>query len=172
LLDSSSLTTVYHLASAGAWGSTFGGRSTDVWLPRVVNADSNGAGGLKPFELNVRWARSRTVIVDAIDALTASTWVPISTKRLAVDTYRFSDLRPASKLNQFHRLRGESLVVTSRSRVTLESQLKQNAMRGELSGRAGPVLRVAGVATHLLGKSRRRNAQTAEPTSASRSLTR
>ncbi|MBL9171037.1 MAG: leucine-rich repeat protein [Verrucomicrobiales bacterium] len=97
--------TIYYLPDALSWRSTFGGRPTAVWRPQILPRDSGFGIQANPFEFTIRWARGKTVVVEASPSVVDSLWSPVGTNTLADGSSYFSDPQWASHPTRFFRLR-------------------------------------------------------------------
>ena len=97
--------TVYRLPSTTGWGSTFGGRPTVLWKPRMEATDSSFGVWTNQFGFNITWARGMTVVVEASSSLPNPTWSPVSTNTLTSGSSFFSEPLWPKYSARFYRLR-------------------------------------------------------------------
>jgi hypothetical protein len=96
--------TIYYLPGAAGWGSTFDGRPTALWLPRMQIGD--GSLGLlsNQFGFNVTWASGGTVVVEACTNLFSPVWIPLATNTLTGGPLYFSDAQWSNYPARFYRI--------------------------------------------------------------------
>lgn len=103
-LDSTNAT-VYYLPAKTGWGTSFGGRPTAVWQPKMLAADARSGLQNNQFGFNIRWATGQLVVVEACTASLNPAWQPISTNLMTASLYRFSDPYWTNYPARFYRLR-------------------------------------------------------------------
>ncbi len=96
--------TVYYLPGTTGWNTTFGGRPTSLWKPRVQTGDGDFGLRTNGFSFNIAWADGMTVIVEACTNLTEGIWVPVETNTLTLGSAKFSDSNWTNYPNRYYRV--------------------------------------------------------------------
>jgi len=102
---SDSNATVYFLPGTAGWDTTFGGRPTAVWEPRVQTSDASFGVLTNQFGFNISWASGMAVAVDACTDPANPVWEPLQTNTLTGDSLYFSDPQWTNHPGRFYRLR-------------------------------------------------------------------
>ena len=97
--------TVFYLPGTTGWGTTFGGRPTALWLPRVQTSDANFGVRTNQFGFTINWASGQKVVVEACTNLASPAWFPLRTNTLTADSFYFSDPEWMNYPGRFYRLR-------------------------------------------------------------------
>lgn len=102
-LGSAAYTVVYYLPGTAGWESTFGGRPTRLWNPRVAQDAAFGfAEG--SFDFTIEGEPWVPFVVEACDALSPGSWTPVRTNRTgSTGLYHFSDPAAAGAPARFYR---------------------------------------------------------------------
>ena len=97
--------TIYYMPGTTGWGSTFGGRPTALWSPRIRSGAHFGVNGNR-FGFDIVWEKTSrmAVVVEACTNLANPAWSPLATNTLFGDTGHFSDAQWTSNLSRFYRL--------------------------------------------------------------------
>lgn len=96
--------TAYCLPGTVGWQSKFGNWPTIVWQPEILNTSTFFSDESNRFELKIRWASGRQVVVEACTNLATATWIPVHTNTIAAGSVDFSDPR-GTNAARFYRLR-------------------------------------------------------------------
>ena len=98
-------TTVYYLPGTTGWGTTFAGRSTALWRPRVKTSDASFGVRTNQFGFNITWASGKVVVIEASTNVANPSWSPVGTNTLTGGSSYFSDPQWSSHTRRFYRLR-------------------------------------------------------------------
>lgn len=101
--------TVFFLAGATGWGTTFSGSPTAAWvLPEPVMLKTPGSVALQTngFGFRISWATNSPVVVEATPSLSAPEWSPVGTNVLVDGWVDFRDPAWADRDQRFYRVRG------------------------------------------------------------------
>jgi hypothetical protein len=97
--------TVYNLPGTTGWGPTYDGRPLVLWLPQAQTTDASFGVRTNRFGFNMKWASSRTVVVEACTALANPSWSPVSTNTFTNGSVYFSDSKWTNYPNRYYRIR-------------------------------------------------------------------
>jgi hypothetical protein len=97
--------TVYYLPGTTGWGTTFAGRPTALWKPRVLTGDASFGVRTNQFGFNITWASGKVVVVEASPNPAKPTWIPVGTNTLTGGSAYFSDPEWTNYPARFYRLR-------------------------------------------------------------------
>ena len=93
---------VYYLPGTTNWGSTFGGRPTELWNPQAQAPSVTGG----QFGFNITGPSNTVIVVEACTDLANSVWLPVSTNALNDSgASMFSDSQSGSYPARFYRFR-------------------------------------------------------------------
>jgi hypothetical protein len=94
--------TVYYLAGANGWSSTFGGVPAVLWNPQANTFSFTGG----EFGFNLTGPANAVIVVEACTNLSHPVWLPVSTNTLSgTGTSAFSDYQAGGYPMRFYRLR-------------------------------------------------------------------
>ncbi len=96
---------VYYLPGTTGWGTTFEGRPTALWTPRVETSDANFGVRTNQFGFDINWASDLVTVVEACTNLTNPVWTPVGTNTLTDGSSYFSDPEWTNHPVRFYRLR-------------------------------------------------------------------
>ncbi|HTQ51730.1 MAG TPA: leucine-rich repeat domain-containing protein, partial [Candidatus Acidoferrales bacterium] len=96
--------TVYYLLGTAGWGSTFGGRPTAVWQPKILTTDTSFGVQTNQFGFNISWANGEAVVVEACTDLSKPVWQPLQTNTLIGGVAYFSDSQATNYPSRFYRI--------------------------------------------------------------------
>jgi len=97
--------TLYYLAGATGWGTTFADRPTALWLPRVQTSDATFGVRTNRFGFAITWASGKVIVVEACSSLAEGAWVPLQTNTLDGGSVFFSDPEWMNHPARFYRIR-------------------------------------------------------------------
>jgi hypothetical protein len=100
--------TVYYLAGATGWGSTFAGRPTALWglaSPVILTTAPSFSIQTNGFVFTISGATSLSVAVEACTSLANPTWLPLSTNTLTGGSSNFCDPEWKNHPARFYRVR-------------------------------------------------------------------
>lgn len=97
--------TVFYLPDTSGWNSTFGGRPTTPWYPRVLSDLPTFGVRSNQFGFNITWASDKVVVVEAATNLLNPVWSPVSTNTLAGGSSYFKDPRWTNYPSRLYRVR-------------------------------------------------------------------
>jgi len=89
--DGDNNATAYFLPGRIGWESTYGGRPTTLWQPKILTGDGSFGVRTNQFGFNINWASGMVVAVDACTTLTNLVWSSLRTNTLTGETTYFSD---------------------------------------------------------------------------------
>lgn len=101
----SSSATVFYLPGTIGWGSTFAGRPTMLWNPRIQIADSDFGMRTNGFSFNITGTSNLTVVIEASGSLAQPGWIAIGTNTLINGAASFTDPESKSFSSRYYRLR-------------------------------------------------------------------
>jgi hypothetical protein len=96
---------VYYLPGTTGWGSTFGGRPTALWQPRMQATAERFGVGTNAYGFTITWASGQIVVVDACTNLARPVWSPLQTNALGSGPLDFRDSDWTNHPARFYRLR-------------------------------------------------------------------
>jgi hypothetical protein len=96
--------TVYHLAGATGWGSTFDGVPTALWDLHVQTGKASVGAGTGAFGFTIEGTGGLVVVVEASTNPANSTWYPLATNILSGGLFYFSDPQCTNYPARFYRL--------------------------------------------------------------------
>lgn len=99
--------TVFYLPDTSGWNSTFGGRPTTPWYPRVLSDLPTFGVRSNQFGFNITWASDKVVVVEAATNLLNPAWSPISTNTLDGGSTYFSDPQWRNYPSRLYRVRAK-----------------------------------------------------------------
>ena len=97
-------TIVYYLPETTGWSSTFGGRTTVLWNPRIVTGDAGFGVRAGQFGFNLSGNGDLVIVVEASTDLGNPAWTPVGTNILTGGFSYFSDSHWAENPARFYRL--------------------------------------------------------------------
>jgi len=101
--DTPSSLTVYYMRGATGWSSSFGGRPTKLWAPKIKTDQPDFGIHNNCFEFTIGDPDDLRVVVEKSEKLDAPSWTPVSTNILSGSF--FSDAVETNKPACFYRLR-------------------------------------------------------------------
>ena len=99
--------TAYYPPGITGWGTTFGGRPTALWLPRVQTSAASFGVQTNQFGFNINWARGKVVVTQACTNLANPVWFPVGTNTLTEASVYFNDLEWTNYPSRYYRLRSQ-----------------------------------------------------------------
>ena len=96
--------TVYYLAGAMGWGTTFAGRPAFVWNPQIQTGGPNFGVRANQFGFNITGSTNLVVVVAACADLAHPVWSPVSTNTLTGGSSYFHDPQWPNYPARFYRL--------------------------------------------------------------------
>ena len=99
--------TVYYLPGTTGWDTTWHGRPTAVWQPRLRTEDENFGFTPNGFGFNIDWAPQQTIIVEACDDLSAPDWQPRATNTLGNNLFYYCDPTSTNVPTRYYRVKSE-----------------------------------------------------------------
>lgn len=100
----SSSATVYYVAGASGWGSSYAGRPTMLWNPAVQTLDASFGVGATGFGFAISGNSNLVVVVEATADPANGDWSPVATNALSGSNWYFSDLQWTNYAARFYRL--------------------------------------------------------------------
>jgi hypothetical protein len=96
--------TVYYLAGAIGWGTTFGGLPTALWNPLVQTSNSSFGVRTNRFGFTITGPVNLGIVVEACTNLSSPVWSPIQTNVLSGGAAFFSDPQWTNYRARFYRI--------------------------------------------------------------------
>ena len=97
--------TIYYLPGTTGWGTTFGGRPTAMWNPRVQTGDANFGVQANQFGFTVIGTSGLVIVVEACTNLVNPAWSPVRANTLTNGSSYFNDPQWTNHPTRFYRLR-------------------------------------------------------------------
>lgn len=98
-------TIIYYLPETVGWTSTFGGRSTRLWNPKVMFNDATFGVKAGEFGFTISGTSNLIVVVEASSDLLNPVWIPVGTNILAGGSSFFADQHRLEDVTRAYRLR-------------------------------------------------------------------
>jgi hypothetical protein len=95
---------VYYFPGTTGWGSTFGGRPTKLWNPKVLTSAASFGVWMGRFGFPIIGTSGLIIVVEACTNLANPAWFPVATNTLTGGSSYFSDPNWTNSPARFYRL--------------------------------------------------------------------
>jgi len=99
--------TIYYLPGTTGWDTTWNGRPTALWQPRLRTEDQNFGVTPNGFGFNIDWAPQQTIIVETCADLSTPDWQPLVTNTLGNGLFYFSDPTSPNTPTRYYRVKSQ-----------------------------------------------------------------
>lgn len=99
---------IYYLPGTSGWSTSFGGRTTVLWLPRLSREGTRAGSPGSDFGFEIDWAVGKRVVVEARGDFGIGEWETVGTVTVPESgLVEFRETEMVDRGGRFFRLRGE-----------------------------------------------------------------
>jgi hypothetical protein len=96
---------IYYLPGTTGWSSSFGGRPTVFWNPRILTTVGSFGMEAGQFSFTITGTSNLVIVVQASMDLGNPVWTPVGTNTLTGGSFHFSDPQWTNHPTRLYRLR-------------------------------------------------------------------